>query len=686
MKRVLLTGVGGFIGAHCLKYFVNNTDWFIIGLDSFRHKGTCSRIIDISEYGRLHHPRVKILRHDLSVPIDSALENQIMDRRIDDRGNLVESKLDYVINLASDSAVERSVTDPSWCWRNNCELMLNMLEFARKVKPKIFWHTSTDEVYGDCPDGYSHPEWDVILPSNPYAASKAAQEALAISYWRSFDVPLVLGNIMNCHHEDTKAFTPNGSKHYHELKEGDDVFVLNNGQLVVEKIQKVIVKDFDGQMVSICHQKVEQQLTPNHRSLVQTRKHSGYSDLFYTEAKNLFGLSRFRIPLTGFWEGDSNFQISSLKYSNLHHNSKFMPEEIDLDKLLSLCGWFVSEGHLNKSISLAQMKPETRTKLKQLLIDCNLEFSETDRGFILYCKQLWNIFNEFGKTSYFKQIPTWVKTLSKDKLQTFFDAAMLGDGSKIRNKSGSFQNVYYTSCYKLAEDMCEIGLKLGFACRISQRYTWNPQKTKKTKSFVVRFRIAKCDVERKNLDKRHYKGKTWCLTVPSGNFAIIHKGVISFSGNCIGTGQDKEKFLPKLIWKIATNQEMEIYADPLPDGGHKIGSRYYLHVENHADAIKFCLGRPFAMYKEGAQRPDRYNVVGEIELNNLEMAQMIADIMGKELKYKLIPSESARRGYDRRYALDGSYLRGKGWQPPVGFREGLEKIVKWTLDHPWWLV
>lgn len=349
MKRVLLTGVGGFIGAHCLKYFVNNTDWFVIGLDSFRHKGTCSRILDISgDCG----DRVKILKHDLSVPIDLALENQIMNRRIDDRGNLVESKLDYVINLASDSAVERSVTDPSWCWRNNSELMLNMLEFARKVKPKIFWHTSTDEVYGDCPDGYSHPEWDVILPSNPYAASKAAQEALAISYWRSFDVPLVLGNIMNC----------------------------------------------------------------------------------------------------------------------------------------------------------------------------------------------------------------------------------------------------------------------------------------------------------------------------------------------IGTGQDKEKFLPKLIWKIATDQEMEIYADPLPDGGHKIGSRYYLHVENHADAINFCLGRPFAMYKEGAQRPDRYNVVGEIELNNLEMAQMIADIMGKELKYKLVPSESARRGYDRRYALDGSYLREKGWQPPVGFREGLEKIVKWTLDHPWWLV
>lgn len=156
--------------------------------------------------------------------------------------------------------------------------------------------------------------------------------------------------------------------------------------------------------------------------------------------------------------------------------------------------------------------------------------------------------------------------------------------------------------------------------------------------------------------------------------------------NCIGTWQDKEKFLPKLIWKIATGQEMEIYADPQPDGSYKIGSRYYLHVENHADVFVYLSQQPFSMYKNGDQRPDRYNVVGEVELNNLEMAQLVAEIMGKELKYKLVPSESARRGYDRRYALDGSLLLQKGWRPPVEFKEGLKRIVDWTIQHPWWLV
>ena len=64
---------------------------------------------------------------------------------------------------------------------------------------------------------------------------------------------------------------------------------------------------------------------------------------------------------------------------------------------------------------------------------------------------------------------------------------------------------------------------------------------------------------------------------------------------------------------------------------------------------------------------------------------MVAEIMGKELKYKLVESESARPGYDRRYALDGSKIRDAGWVPPVLFRDGLEKIVKWTMDNPWWI-
>lgn len=315
-----------------------------------------------------------------------------------------------------------------------------------------------------------------------------------------------------------------------------------------------------------------------------------------------------------------------------------------------------------------------------------LGFGEDAQGFTLSCQELSFILEEFGLRAEAKKVPNWVKQLAPAHLKTFFDAAMMGDGSYIKNRSGTSQAVYYTKSYRLAEDMAEIGLKLGYACRISERWTWNPEKTRKTKSFIVRYKLPVCDVERRNLSTHPYKGKVWCLTVPSGNFAIMHNGVISFSGNCIGTWQDKEKFLPKLIWKIATNQQMEIYADFLPDGVCNIGSRFYLHCENHADVFVWLSNKPVAMYNKGDLRPDRYNVVGEVELDNLEMAQLVAEIMGKKLNFRLVPSESARRGYDRRYALDGKKLADLGWKPPVEFRQGLENIVNWTLAHPWWVV
>lgn len=188
MKRILITGAGGAIGMHMVVHLLENTDWEIICIDSFKseHKGYFDRLALIFDAQQERYDgRVRILTHDLNAPFTP--------REIEEIGSI-----DYIINLASRSDVQNSIEDPLPFVRNNTELMLTMLEYARITKPEVFLHFSTDEVYGPVArDSKGHPEWAPILPSNPYSASKACQEALAIAWWRSFGVPLILTNTMN---------------------------------------------------------------------------------------------------------------------------------------------------------------------------------------------------------------------------------------------------------------------------------------------------------------------------------------------------------------------------------------------------------------------------------------------------------------------------------------------------------
>ena len=187
MKRILITGASGAIGVHMIAHVMHNTDWELVALDSFikEHKGSFDRITKVCEDHPDWMPRIKVICHDLNAPISK--------REIEQIGHI-----DYVVNLASSSDVQGSIDNPAPFIRNNINIILNMLEYAKEIKPEVFLQFSTDEVYGaTTEDSNGHAEWDTILPSNPYSASKACQEALAISYWRSFGLPLVITNTMN---------------------------------------------------------------------------------------------------------------------------------------------------------------------------------------------------------------------------------------------------------------------------------------------------------------------------------------------------------------------------------------------------------------------------------------------------------------------------------------------------------
>jgi dTDP-glucose 4,6-dehydratase len=190
--KAIVTGAAGFAGSHAIEWFCRETGWDIVAVDSYRHKGDHGRLT------RMDPHRVRFLKMDLSSPIPGRFLKEFVDA-------------DYIINYASDSHVDRSISDPRQVWENNTGLILNILEVAREcTKLRAFFQISTDEVYGPAPAGHAHAEWSPMLPSNVYSASKAAQEAICVAYWRTWGIPVVITNAMNMIGEmqDSEKFLP----------------------------------------------------------------------------------------------------------------------------------------------------------------------------------------------------------------------------------------------------------------------------------------------------------------------------------------------------------------------------------------------------------------------------------------------------------------------------------------------
>ena len=156
--------------------------------------------------------------------------------------------------------------------------------------------------------------------------------------------------------------------------------------------------------------------------------------------------------------------------------------------------------------------------------------------------------------------------------------------------------------------------------------------------------------------------------------------IITNTMNIIGEMQDPEKFIPMIMKKVIDGETVTIHAAPTGE----IGSRFYLHARNQADALLHALTQPTPAYGE-TQAPQKFHVVGEREVDNLEMAELVASYVGKPLNYELVDFHSSRPGHDLRYALDGGKIANTGWKAPLSLEQSLERTVQWTLDHPEWL-
>ena len=186
MKRVLITGGAGFIAHHLIGHILETTDWEIITLDRLDYSGNLNRLHDLMiSFMPETKRRVKIVHHDLKAELNPLVRSEI-------------GYVDYILHLAAGSHVDRSIDYPMEFVMDNVVGTCNILEFAR-LQPNLerFVYFSTDEIFGPAPNGIKYKEDDRYNSTNPYSATKAGGEELAVAYQNTYNLPVYITHTMN---------------------------------------------------------------------------------------------------------------------------------------------------------------------------------------------------------------------------------------------------------------------------------------------------------------------------------------------------------------------------------------------------------------------------------------------------------------------------------------------------------
>lgn len=191
MNRILITGGAGFIAHHMIYKILEETDWEIVSLDKLSFSGNLNRLHDILKDHPERH-RVSVVYHDLRSEISQTTEKLI-------------GKVNYILHMAANPHVDKSIQDPLSSVLDNVVGTCNILNYGRKQELTKFIYFSTDEVFGAASEHTNFDEYSRYNSGNPYSASKAGGEELAVAFFNTYKMPICITHSMNVYGERQQA-------------------------------------------------------------------------------------------------------------------------------------------------------------------------------------------------------------------------------------------------------------------------------------------------------------------------------------------------------------------------------------------------------------------------------------------------------------------------------------------------
>ena len=187
MRTVLVTGGAGFIAHQVVAYLLANTDWMIVCLDRLDYSGNLNRLDDVLRAVTPdQRSRVKMIWHDLKAEVSPFT------------AKLIGTEITDVLHLAAGSHVDRSIEYPMEFVMDNVVGTGHLLQWARTLPAlRRLIYFSTDEIFGPAPAGIAYKEYDRYNSTNPYSASKAGGEELAVAFRNTYHMPIIVTHTMN---------------------------------------------------------------------------------------------------------------------------------------------------------------------------------------------------------------------------------------------------------------------------------------------------------------------------------------------------------------------------------------------------------------------------------------------------------------------------------------------------------